>query len=107
MNERRGREYWSRQVTEWRCSGLSKKAYCERHGLPYWSLCRWAGKVSQPPSPASQPLVELGPLAGIEVGAEQRAAIELVVADRYVLRLWPSVRAGHLREVLAALEDVR
>ena len=103
MNERRGREYWGRQVAEWRCSGLSKKAYCERHGLPYWSLCRWAGKVA----PASQPLVELGPLAGIDVGAEQRAAIELVVGDRYVLRLWPSVRAGHLREVLAALEDVR
>ena len=52
-------------------------------------------------------MVELGPLAGIDVGAEQRAAIELVVADRYVLRLWPSVRAGHLREVLAALEDER
>ena len=63
--------------------------------------------MAQPAAPESQPLVELGPLAGIEVGAEQRAAIELVVADRYVLRLWPSVRAGHLREVLAALDDVR
>jgi len=107
VNERRGREYWSRQVAEWRCSGLSKKAYCERHGLPYSSLCRWAGKVSQPQTSQGQQLVELGPLAGMDVGAEQRAAIELVVADRYVLRLWPSVRAGHLREVLAALEDVR
>ena len=77
------------------------------HGLPYWSLSRWAGKVAQPPGPESQPMVELGPLAGIDVGAEQRAAIELVVRDRYVLRLWPSVRAAHLREVLAALEDVR
>ena len=100
MNERLGREYWSRQVAKWRRSGLSKKAYCERHGLPYWSLCRWAGKS---PAPESQLLVELGQLGG----AEPRAAIELVVGDRYVLRLWPSVRAGHLREVLAALEDVR
>ena len=107
MNENRGREYWNRQVKGWRSSGLSKKAYCERHGLPYWSLCRWAGKVSQPPAPESQPLVELGPLGRIDVGAEQRAAIELVVGERYVLRLWPSVRATHLREVLAALEDVR
>ncbi len=107
MSEKRGREYWSRQVAEWRSSGLSKKAYCERHGLPYWSLCRWAGKVAQPAEAESHRLVELGRLAGVDVGAEQRAAIELVVADRYVLRLWPSVRAGHLREVLAALEDVR
>ena len=29
-----GREYWSQQVAEWRCSGLSKKAYCEQHGVP-------------------------------------------------------------------------
>ena len=63
--------------------------------------------MAQPSAAESQPLVELGPLAGTDMGAEQRAAIELVVADRYVLRLWPSVRAGHLREVLAALEDVR
>ena len=67
------------------------------------SLCRWAGKLTESPAPESQPLVELGQLGG----AEPRAAIELVVGDRYVLRLWPSVRAGHLREVLAALEDVR
>jgi len=107
MNERRGREYWSRHVAEWRGSGLSKKAYCERHGLPYWSMCRWAGKLSEREGAESQALVELKPSDGVGQDAEQRAAIELVVGERYVLRLWPSVRAGHLREVLAALEDLR
>ena len=102
MNERRGREYWSEQVAEWRGSGLSKRAYSERHGLPYSSLCRWAGKLTS--APASEPLVELGQIGG---GEEPRAAIELVVGKRYVLRLRPSVRAGHLREVLAALESLR
>ena len=106
MNERRGREYWSRQVAEWRDSGLSKKAYCERHSLPYWSMCRWAGKLSECEGAESQALVELKSTGGVgEAG--QRAAIELVVGEQYVLRLWPSVRAGHLREVLAALEDAR
>ena len=107
MNERRGREYWSDQVAQWRCSGLSKRAYSERHGVPYSSLCRWAGKMSQPQLPRGEQLVELGPIGGIDGGAEQRAAIELVVGDRYVLRLWRSVRAEHLREVLSALEGVR
>ena len=60
MNERRGREYWSQQVAEWRCSGLSKRAYSERHGVPYSSLCRWAGKLSQPQLPRGEQLVELG-----------------------------------------------
>jgi hypothetical protein len=102
VKERRGREYWGEQVAEWRRSGLSKRAYSERHGLPYSSLCRWAGKLT--PAPASEPLVELGQVGG---GAEPRAAIELVVGERYVLRLRPSVRAEHLREVLSALEGVR
>ena len=102
MNKNRGREYWNRQVEGWRGSGLSKRAYSERHSLPYSSLCRWAGKLRS--AQASQPLVELGQLGG---GAEPRAAIELVVGERYVLRLRPSVRAGHLREVLAALECER
>ena len=107
MNERRGREYWSQQVAEWRCSGLSKRAYSERHGVPYSSLCRWAGKLSPSQTPQGQRLVELEPIAGIDGVAEQRAALELAVGDRYVLRLWRSVRAEHLREVLSALEDVR
>ena len=42
MNKNRGREYWNRQVEGWRGSGLSKRAYSERHSLPYSSLCRWA-----------------------------------------------------------------
>ena len=102
MNERRGREYWSEQGAEWRRSGLSKRAYSERHGLPYSSLCRWAGKLT--PAPSRQPLVELGQVGG---GAEPRGAIELVVGERYVLRLRPSVRAEHLREVLTVLESLR
>lgn len=103
---RQGREYWSRHVAEWQRSGLSKKAYCERHDLSYWSLRYWAEKLSGASSEPGQRLVELV-RAGAAKDAGQRAAIELVVGDRYVLRLWPSVRAAHLREVLAALEARR
>ena len=103
MKERQGREYWSRRVAEWRSSGLSKKAYCERHGVTYWSLCRWAGKLTETAN--RQPLVEVGQRGG--VAADPRAEIELVVGERYLLRLRPSVRAAHLREVLAALEGER
>lgn len=103
---RQGREHWSRHVAEWQRSGLSKKAYCERHDLSYWSLRYWAEKLSGASSAPGQPLVELARAAAAK-DAEQRAAIELVVGDRYLLRLWPSVRAAHLREVLAALEARR
>ena len=98
------RGYWSRHVAAWRRSGQSKKAYCEQHDLSYWSLRYWAGKLAQPSAAESQQLVELKPGA---VAAEQRAAIELVVANRYVLRLGPTMRAEQLREVLTVLEGGR
>ena len=103
---RQGRDYWSRQVAGWRRSGQSKKAYCEKHGLSYWSLRYWVEKLSPPAGPAApkeQRLVELEPVAA----AAASAPIELVVGERYVLKLWPSMRAAQLREVLAALEGAR
>jgi len=101
---RQGREYWSRHVAAWRRSGLTKKAYCEQHGLSYWSLRNWDGKLAET-ADRRQPLVELARAGGRAKDAEQHAAMELLVGERYVLRLWPSVRAEHLREVLAALEE--
>ena len=38
-------------------------------------------------------------------GVNQRPAIELVVAGRYLLRLWPGTRSEHLREVITVLEE--
>lgn len=102
---RQRREYWSRHVAAWRHSGLTRKAYCQRHGLSYWSLCRWAREPSQTAADQRQPLVELARAAGGGRHAESPAAMELLVGERYVLRLWPSVCAAHLREVLAALEE--
>ena len=104
---RQGREYWSRHVEAWRQSELSKKAYSEQHELSYWAMRYWAGKLSEPDGSGSHGLVELKPVGG---GAEQggdRAPIELAVNDRYVLRLWPHLRAAQLREVLGVLESSR
>lgn len=103
---RQGRDYWSQQVAAWRRSGQSKKAYCEKHGVSYWSLRHWTAKLSAPATsaaPGVQPLVELEPVGA----AEASAPIELVVGERYVLKLWPQVRAAQLREVLAVLEGGR
>lgn len=99
-----GPGYWSRHVAAWRRSGQSKKAYSEQHGVSYWSLRYWAAKLAQPDTTENPHLVELkAPVASVAA----RAAIELVVADRYVLRLWPNAQAQQLREVLAVLEGGR
>ena len=104
---RQGRDYWSRQVAGWRRSGQSKKAYCEKHGLSYWSLRYWTAQLSppaaKPAAPEGQRLVELEAVGAVAASAP----IELEVGERYVLKLWPSMRAAQLREVLAALEGGR
>ena len=104
---RHGRGFWSRHVAAWRSSGQSKKAYSEQHELSYWSMRYWTDKLTEPEESARQRLVELEPAdASAEQGGDQ-APMELAVGDRYVLRLWPHLRGGQLREVLAILESRR
>ena len=67
--------------------------------VSYWSLRHWAAKLAAPAAAEGQRLVELERVGGREPGA----GIQLV-GERYLLRLWPQVRAAQLREVLAALE---
>ena len=108
MRERR--DYWSRHIEAWRQSGQSRKAYCEEHGLSYWSMRDWIRKLTEsaaPAAPPSQRLVELEPVGGGAEHGGERAPIEVAVGDRYVLRLWPHLRAEQLREVLAILEGSR
>ena len=104
---RRYRSYWSPHVAAWRRSGLSKKAYSEQHELPYWSMRYWADKLAVPGDGQSQRLVELEPVGDGGQHGVDRAPMELAVGDRYVLRLWPHLRAAQLREVLAILEGSR
>ena len=104
---RQDRDYWSRHVAAWRRSGLSKKAYSEQHKVSYWSMRYWTDKLAEPDGGKSQRLVELEPVGDSTEHGGERAPIELAVGDRYVLRLWPHLRATQLREVLAILEGNR
>ena len=92
---RSGRERWSRHVTAWRRSGLSKNAYHEQHEMPYSLMWCWSGGMTEATEPESQWLVELEPAVdGAEHGGDQ-APIELAVGDRYVLRQVPAHSAYH------------
>ena len=82
---RQGRDYWSRQVAAWRRSGQSKKAYCEKHGVSYWSLRHWAAKLAAPAAPEGQRLVEL--LYG-------RSSEQLSVAERLQMRLFDEIETS-------------
>ena len=71
---KKGRDYWSRHIAAWRQSGQSRKAYCEEHGLSYWSMRNWISKLPEVAAPESQRLVELEPI-GVGVGVVQEQAV--------------------------------
>jgi hypothetical protein len=93
-------EFWTRQVKDWRASGLAQVQYCRRHRLVKGTLGYWASSLRRPRTSAA--LVEVG---RAEVKPEERRSpIELIVERRYLLRLWPGMGSEHLQEVLSVLE---
>ena len=98
------REFWNHHVENWRASGLTQREYCRRHRLTKGTLGYWASSLKGPKAVGSQ-LVEV---ARAEVREQlARSPIELVVEGRYLLRLWPGMEPGHMREVLSVLETRR
>ena len=98
---KRNREFWTRHVKGWRASGLTQAQYCRRHRLLKGTLGYWASTLKKSKAGGSA-LVEVG---HAEVQAkERRSPIELMVERRYMLRLWPGMEPGHLRDILSVLE---
>jgi hypothetical protein len=95
------REFWTRHISQWRSSGLTQAAYCRRHHLTKSTLGYWSSKLKRPQAAVAK-LVEVG---HPEVKEKRPSGpIELVVKQRYLLRLWPGMDPGHMREVLSVLE---
>jgi len=89
------RAFWVRHVERWRASGLTQEQYSRRHGFAKGTLGYWASALKKPEAAGAQ-LVEVG---RAEVKEHRPSSpIELVVERRYLLRLWPGMDPGHMRE---------
>lgn len=100
------REFWIRHVRAWRGSGMTVRAYCQRHRLARGSLGSWAWKLDHEKDRGGK-LVEVGrrrvlPSAGPAAVAER--PVEILVSGRYVLRTWPGTPEKHLEMVVGVLE---
>src|SRR5574337_2138675 len=57
-------QLWRKRIAAWRASGVSKRAYCTEHDVPYWSFVDWARKIELrdgeevPPARVAAPLNE-------------------------------------------------
>lgn len=95
---------WRRWIDQWRVSGLSVSAFCARHRLPTARFYAWRRRLQR--RTAEQP-----PFLPVQVvpdtPASARGTLEVVLADRSVVRIPPGFDPATLRQLLAVLREDR
>lgn len=81
----------AKAVQAWRDSGMSLRAFCERHGVDEQRLARWAKNYPAPPKFAEVVVVSELPISKpsslvIEVG-QARVHVEHDVDDEFLARV--------------------
>lgn len=102
MAKHRGKAFWSRHVAAAGASGMSRAAYCRRHGFNYKTFLRWAGRlgVTRTEESSRQSLV---PLSVVAVPRGDDVALCLRVASDVELSIPLSIDARWLGELLRAV----
>jgi Transposase len=101
----RKERFWRARVRQWCASGLSVRAFCDRHGLAQHSFYAWRRTLGQRDNEVQFVPVCLTPeLTPTTAGS---AGLELVLDGRRSLRIGPGFDAGTLQRLLAVLEEGR
>ena len=102
-DERKEQE-WRRWIGEWRASGLSVRAFCERRGLATHRFYYWRRVLERRP-------VEKAAFVPVQVVADPfpalTSALELVLVNGRIVRVAPGFDAATLRQLLTVLEGER
>jgi hypothetical protein len=97
--------FWRKTIRRWRTSGLSVRAYCQQCGLPEANFHAWRRTLAARDAEAL-PFAAVGVLPEAASGvAAASAALELVLANRRMLRIDPGFDEATLRRLLPLLEE--
>jgi transposase len=100
-DERKEQE-WRRRIAQWRASGLSVRAFCDRHGLATPSFYAWRRVLERRAA-------EKAALVAVQVVTDAppapASALEVVLADGRAVRVAPGFDAATLRRRLAVLQE--
>ena len=102
--DERKEQQWRRWIGEWRASGLSVRAFCDRRGLALPSFYAWRRTLERRAAevPAFVPVQVVA-----DAAPAQASALEVVLVDGLTVRVAPGFDAATLRRVLAVLEGER
>jgi transposase len=102
-------QFWRDHLRRWQDSGLTIRAYCQRHGLTEASFYAWRRTLAQrqaaTPLPPDAPPVTFVPVHVQVEPAAPAGVLELVFPDGRCLRIPPGTDLTRLRAVIALLEE--
>jgi hypothetical protein len=93
---------WRRRIAQWRASGLSVRAFCDRHGLATPSFYNWR-RVLERRAAEQAAFVPVQVIA--DAGPAEAGALEVVLVDGRTVRVAPGFDAATLPLLLAVLQD--
>jgi hypothetical protein len=99
--DERKEQQWRRWIGEWRASGLTVRAFCDRRGLAIPTFYAWRRTLERRAAeqPAFVPVHVVADAAPAQAGA-----LEVVLRDGRTVRVAPGFDEGTLRRLLVALE---
>jgi transposase-like protein len=95
------RQLWRELIAEQEQSGLSVRAFCQRHRTSEYSFYHWRKRLREQ-LPMKFALVETSRSAPAAV-----AAVEVILTSGERLRIAPGIEAATLRLVLSVLREPR
>jgi hypothetical protein len=94
-------QYWKRQITLWRRSGLSKVAFCRENKISRWSFHYWKKKLQK----ESEEVVSFVKLPTISIDSTQSATFSVRLSDRYSVEIENNFSSEALKRLLDVLEE--
>jgi transposase-like protein len=105
----RKEQHWRELIERWQHSGLSVRAFCQRHRLPVPSFYAWRRTLRQRDGQTPQvaaPVTFLPVHVRHHDPADPPPALELVLANGRCLRIPPGYDPAHRGDVVRALEGL-
>ena len=97
-------EYWQKQISDWKASGLNQKEFCLSRSLALSTFCYWKSKINriQPTAPKFYPLtVPVFPSNSSDAGL-----MLLVGSKQYQIHIKTDFSQTALKRLVATLDEI-